>query len=624
VDFGLFGLLDFAVDLVVAVIPLGAHEVGAQFPHEGLGVVHQRGFLADGQDAHLLGGEPEREVAGVMLDEEPDEALMRAERRAVDAQRGLLGVVPVAIDQAEALGHGEVHLVGGQGELTANDAPDLDVNFGAVEGGFVGHLDVVDAGVFEHVAHHVLGLKPQFRFVDVFAAQAFPAVGAEAHEVFLNAEDFEVFEVHLVDGIEFLRELLGGAVDMRVVHVHRAHAHEAEQFPGLLVAVAAAVFGQAQRQVAVAARHRRKDAVVMRAVHGLEVVAGAQRAKLFRQGVDFLVIFPVGGRPLRARGRLPVPAGGGLLERFQLRFEVALSGVLLFFEQFHGREHAFGIVGQVAGGEIHFLFGNVRRFGAHVAGQELGFLGQFLQFLEDGRAFGQPERQAGAGVFGVNGIKAHLGAELAVVAAPGFLQHLKIRVELGLGFEGGAVDALELGVFLVALVVGAGDGGELEGADIAGAHDVRAGAQVYEIAGFVVADGFVGGDFGQVAELELAGVARALAQAAQPAALGVLDGLLAGDDDLLEAMVGFDLFLHFGFDGGEVLRGDAMRQVHVVIEAIFDRRPRGELGFRPQAQNGGGHDMGAGMAQPFQVGHLVAVIERFAFVLHGSYLSTKG
>ena len=53
----------------------------------------------------------------------------------------------------------------------------------------------------------------------------------------------------------------------------RAHAHEAEEFAGLLVAIAGAVFRQAQRQVAITARHRREDAVVMRAVHRLEVVA---------------------------------------------------------------------------------------------------------------------------------------------------------------------------------------------------------------------------------------------------------------------------------------------------------------------------------------------------------------
>jgi len=46
-----------------------------------------------------------------------------------------------------------------------------------------------------------------------------------------------------------------------------------KQLTALLVAIARAVFREAQRQIAVAARLSRKDAVMMRAVHGFEVVA---------------------------------------------------------------------------------------------------------------------------------------------------------------------------------------------------------------------------------------------------------------------------------------------------------------------------------------------------------------
>ena len=81
-----------------------------------------------------------------MLDQEADETLVRAERRAVDAERGLLGVVAVFVNEAEARGYGEIDLVGGDGEFAADRAPDLDVDLRAVEGGFVRHFDVVDAG----------------------------------------------------------------------------------------------------------------------------------------------------------------------------------------------------------------------------------------------------------------------------------------------------------------------------------------------------------------------------------------------------------------------------------------------------------------------------------------------
>ncbi|MFM1944955.1 MAG: hypothetical protein RI897_3937 [Verrucomicrobiota bacterium] len=55
-------------------------------------------------------------------------------------------------------------------------------------------------------------------------------MGAEAHDVFIEAEDLEVFEVHLIDCVEFLGELVGGAIDMGVVHVEGSDAHEAEEF----------------------------------------------------------------------------------------------------------------------------------------------------------------------------------------------------------------------------------------------------------------------------------------------------------------------------------------------------------------------------------------------------------
>ena len=60
---------------------------------------------------------------------------------------------------------------------------------------------------------------------------------------------------------------------MGIIHVEATHAHQAEEFPRLLVAIIGAVFGQAQREFAVTARLRRKNAMMMRAVHGFEVVA---------------------------------------------------------------------------------------------------------------------------------------------------------------------------------------------------------------------------------------------------------------------------------------------------------------------------------------------------------------
>ena len=94
-------------------VELGADFVGAQFGLNGAGVFEERRFIADRQDADLFRREPEREVAGVMLDEEADETLVRAERRAMDAERCCFGVVAGLVDEAEPGRHGEVDLVGG-------------------------------------------------------------------------------------------------------------------------------------------------------------------------------------------------------------------------------------------------------------------------------------------------------------------------------------------------------------------------------------------------------------------------------------------------------------------------------------------------------------------------------
>jgi hypothetical protein len=60
----------------------------------------------------------------------------------------------------------------------------------------------------------------------------------------------------------------------------------------------------------------------------------------------------------------------------------------------------------------------------------------------------------------------------------GLLELLEVLGEFLLGREGGAVDALELLVLLVAAVIGAGDGEELEGFQLGGVAHVRAGAEV--------------------------------------------------------------------------------------------------------------------------------------------------
>ena len=68
------------------------------------------------------------------------------------------GVLARLVDETEAGRHGEVDLVGRDGEFAADGAPDLHVDLRPVKGGFVRHFDIVDAAPLQNAAHHVFGL----------------------------------------------------------------------------------------------------------------------------------------------------------------------------------------------------------------------------------------------------------------------------------------------------------------------------------------------------------------------------------------------------------------------------------------------------------------------------------
>src|SRR5437764_15355686 len=123
-----------------------------------------------------------------------------------------------------------------------------------------------------------------------------------------------------------------------------------------------------------------------------------------------------------------------------------------------------------------------------------------------------------------------------MVALLRFLEHREVFVELGLVLEGGAVDALELRVLFVAFVVGAGNAGELERADVAGAHDVRAGAEIGELAIAIERDFFALGNVLDDVELELAG-GRSLTKGPKNTTLSHRQGFVARDNDAGEGVV---------------------------------------------------------------------------------------
>ena len=430
-------------------------------------------------------------------------------------------------------------------------------------------------------------------------------MGAEAHLVAVEPEDLEVLQVHVVDRPELLGELLGRAVQVGVVHVHAAHAHEPEQFTRLLVAVAGAVLGQAQGEVTVAARFRRKDAVVMRAVHRLQVVPATQEGDLGLQFLDVAAHLLLGVAAGVRCDRL-AHAFGELDEVGATLHQIVALLAFLLLEHFHRGEHRLGVIRQVAGGLVHLLLGQVRGLHAHIAGLELGLLGQTLQLLDQHRALGQPQRQAGPDVLGVHGEEPHLGADLPVVALAGLLLHLEPGVQLLLVLEGRSVQALELGVLLVAAEIRAGD---LEQLDAAGlhvprAHHMGAGAEVHELAVLEEADGLALGDVAQALDLE--GLALALE---------VGQRLLAGLDRLLEDLVLLGDLAHLLLDLREIVWGEAVLQFEVVVEALFGGRPDVQQRIGPEPQDRCRQDVRAGVTQTHQFIHLLALVQRLALNL---------
>ena len=273
--------------------------------------------------------------------------------------------------------------------------------------------------------------------------------------------------------------------------------------------------------------------------------------------------------------------------------------------------------------EIHVFACEVRRAHAVVAAGELRLFRELLQFLDEHRATRQPQRQAGAHVV-VEREKLQLLAELAMVALLRLLEHREILVHLRLVLERRAVDALELRVFLVALVVGARDVRELERADVPRAHDVRPGAQIEEVAIAEERDFLALGDVREIADFEFARIPRPLAEPAEAPAFRQRHRLRARHRRALEDVVRLDLLFHLLLDAREVLRRDAVLQIHVVVKAILHRRPRGKLRLRPDAEDGRGEHMRRAVAQPLNVGHLVSLLDGLAFVGHNKRAAKLG
>ena len=110
------------------------------------------------------------------------------------------------------------------------------------------------------------------------------------------------------------------------------------------------------------------------------------------------------------------------------------------------------------------------------------------------------------------------------------------------------------------------------------------------------------GMFWMISSLNFEGSALSESAARRPLS-SEIHRLRPGDFHALEGVVRLDLLFHLLLDPREVLRRDPVRQIDVVIEAVVDRRTGGKLRFRPNAQDGRGQHMRAGVTESFDVSH---------------------
>ena len=370
---------------------------------------------------------------------------------------------------------------------------------------------------------------------------------------------------------------------MGVILRETAHARHAAQLSALFPTVHRAEFRQPHGKVPVGVGVIRVNLDVVGAVHRLEHIAlngaGGQAVEQFRAGSPLLAEF-FHGVPFR-----------------------------------DGRVLAFLVIREVSGRAVQVQLADVGRVHLGVAQLVQLFRDEVLQGTADESPLGLPEDEPLPHGF-VNAEQAQFAAQFAVVAAPRLFQPFQVFVKLGAVREAGAVNALEHGAVFVPLVEGARHAHDFECLAVARAAHVGTGAQVRKIPVAVEGNLLVFRDVVQQVNLE-AGRLTAGAQGAQLPGFRHFHGIRAGNDFLLENLVFLHHFFHLLLNAFKVLCADAVVQLHVVIKTVIHGRPAGQLGIRPEAANGRSQNVRAGVAQPFQIRHLLAFFKSLSFLVFG-------
>ena len=502
--------------------------------------------VADRDADRLDRGEPGRERARVVLQQDGEEPLDGAEQRTVDHDRALLAAVGRRVLQVETLRQVEVELHRGHLPGAADGVLGLDGDLRAVEGGAARVGDQGQALLLGDLAEGLGGLLPHL----VGADELLRVLGGQ-----LQVEVCQTVVAQQVEDegerlVELVGHLLAGAVDVRVVLGEAAGTGQAVHHAGLLVPVHGPELEEAQRQFAVGAAARVEDQVVHRAVHGLQVVVHA-------------------------------------------------------LVELHGRVHAVGVPVEVPGRLEELPLRGVRGVDELVALLLVAAARVVLHDPAHDAALGVEDGESGADLLG-DGEQVEFGAEFAVVALLGLGEEVEVRLQLVPGRPGGAVDALEHRVLLAAAPVGGRVAHQLERRDEAGGGQVGTAAEVLpaQLAGLgvqVVVDRQLTGADLDVRAVLGGGGALEPDQFQLVRLVGeLLAGGLVGDDAAGEPLPALLDLLHLLLDGLEILRRERPGDLEVVVEAVLDRRADAQLGLGEDLLHGLGHDVRGGVAQDVQ------------------------
>ncbi len=462
----------------------------------------------------------------MVLDQHADEAFERADDGPVQHYRGFPARILGHVLGSEAPGHEEIDLHGADLPGAADRVLEVVFDLGTVEGPLPRQFLPWRLTGLETGPQGVLRARPEFVVAD--------ALVRPQGDLERDVGEAEVgIDRHglAMEGHDLGLDLGLGAEDVAVVLGEAAHAQQPVQRSRGLHAVAGAELAVAQRQLAVAVQAVVVDLHVARAVHRLDRVVA-----VLRRGLEHVVAVV-----------LPVP---GALPQRDVEHQRAAHLV-------------------VAGGAVH---------PAHV----------LLHHLPDRPTPRVPEHQARGFLLHVEQVQRL--ADLAVVALLGFLDLHEVGLELLVAEPGGAVDALQLRVLLVAAPVGARHPHQLEGTELGRVGHVRAAAQVDPLALAVERDLLARRD--DVVDdrgLEL------LALALEEGDRGVLGHHAARHRQRL----GHDA-PHLVLDPGQVLGRERGLAREVVVEAVLDHRADRDLGVGEQALRGLRQQMRGGVAHDLE------------------------